>query len=368
MKQFAGFIKKEFLHIFRDYRTLVILFGLPVVQILIFGYVIRNEIQNVKIAVLDYSRDEATRNIIGRMTSSGFFQLERDLNSAHEIEQVFREGRIREVLVFGPHFAAQLDRYGKSDIQIIADASDPNSAKLIVNYTRGIINGYLKELNQELKLPGQINTHVRMMYNADLKSAFMFVPGTMAMVLMLVSAMMTSVSIAREKEQGTMEALLVSPLKPPQIIAGKVMPYIMLSCINAAIILILGHFVFELPIRGNLWLLFAETLLFITLALSLGILISTVSNSQQVAMFISAFALMLPTLLLSGFIFPIENMPKILQGLTYILPPRYYITIIRSVMLKGSGIFEIWKETLVLFIMILIFLSLSIARFKNRLE
>jgi ABC-2 type transport system permease protein len=207
-----------------------------------------------------------------------------------------------------------------------------------------------------------------MMYNANLKSAFLFVPGTMALILTLVSAMMTSITIAREKETGTMEALLVSPLKPIQIIAGKVTPYILLSFINAVIIILLGYFVFQLPIRGSLLLLFAETMLFISLALSLGIMISTISSSQQMAMFISAFALMLPAMLLSGFIFPVENMPLVLQWLCHIVPPKYFITIIRNVMLKGTGLAEVWKETMVLTGMLLFFLGVSAARFKVRLQ
>lgn len=368
MKEFAGFVRKEFLHIFRDPRALVILFGLPVAQIMIFGYVIRNEIQDVKIAILDQSRDPVTRQITHHLLASGFFKLEESLNSPLEVQEIFKKGRIREVVVFENNFAGKLEREGSADMQILADASDPNSAKMIVSYTQGIVAAFMQEMNVRQKIPLYIEPRVRMMYNADLRSAFMFVPGTMAMILMLVSAMMTSVSITREKETGTMEAILVSPLKPVQIIAGKVTPYILLSCINAIVIVILGHFVFALPIRGSLVLLVAETVLFITLALSLGIMISTVSSSQQVAIFISAFALMLPTMLLSGFIFPIENMPKILQWLCYVIPPRYFITIIRSMMLKGSGFMEVWKETLVLVSMVVIFLGISAARFRVRLR
>jgi ABC-2 type transport system permease protein len=368
MREFIGFVKKEFLHIFRDYRTLIILFGIPVVQILVFGFVIRTEIQDVKIAVLDPSKDITSLELINKITASGYFVLEKNLSSVEEIEKEFRKGRIREVLVFEPHFGEKLNREGKAAVQIIADASDPNFARLIVNYTRGIIAGYTKEMNRNTTIPYQIEPKVRMMFNPDLKSSFMFVPGTMAMVLMLVCALMTSISIAREKEIGTLEALLVSPLKPIQIIAGKVMPYILLSCINACVIIVMGHFIFDLPIHGSLWLLFFETLLFITLSLSLGIMISSMVNSQMMAMFISAFALMLPTILLSGFIFPIENMPHILQGLTYILPPRYFITIIRSVMLKGTGLAEIWQETLVLLGMTIFFIGVSTMKFKIRLE
>ncbi len=368
MKPFLGFVKKEFLHIFRDTRTLVVLFGLPIAQILIFGFVIRNEIEDVRIAILDKSKDAETFEITNRVLSSGFFKLDSYLLSEQEIDKAFKSGKIREVLVFGDHFSENLEKENRAAVQIIADASDPNSARMIVSYTQAIISSYLVDINRQTTKPLAIDTRVRMLYNADLKSAFMFVPGTMALVLMLVSAMMTSISITREKESGTMEALLVSPLSPIQIIAGKVTPYIFLSFINAAIIIIMGHFIFHLPILGSLVLLFAETVLFITLALSLGLMISTVSNTQVTAMFLSAFALMLPTMLLSGFIFPIENMPKILQWLCHIMPPTYYITILKSVMLKGAGLVEVWKETLILSGMLTILLSISAARFKIRLQ
>jgi ABC-2 type transport system permease protein len=368
MKAFLGFVKKEFIHIFRDPRTLVVLFGLPVAQILIFGFVIRNEIQDVSIAILDKSKDPVSLDITNKLVASGFFKLHSYLSAESELDNIFRTGSVREVVIFEDHFAEHLEREGKAKLQLLADASDPNSARMIVSYTQGIVATYLKEMNRNSKLPLVSEPQVRLMYNADLKSAFMFVPGTMALVLMLVSAMMTSISITREKETGTMEALLVSPIRPLQIIAGKVSPYILLSCVNAMVIILLGYFVFHLPIRGSLLLLFAETILFISLALSLGIMISTVSNSQVVAMFISAFALLLPTMLLSGFIFPVENMPKVLQWLCHIMPPKYFITIIRNVMLKGAGLAQVWKETLVLIGMLIFFLVVSANRFKVRLQ
>lgn len=361
-------MRKEFLHIFRDFRTLIILFGLPVVQILVFGFVIRNELQDVNIALLDKSKDHITAEITNRLVSSGFFRVYENLESDSKIDEIFKTGNVSEVIVFEDDFAATLEREGRAHLQIMADASDPNSARMIVNYTQGIIATYMKEMNHGIQFPLIIEPRVRMMYNADLKSAFMFVPGTMAMILMLVSAMMTSISIAREKETGTMEALLVSPLRPIQIIAGKVTPYILLSFINAVVILLMGFFIFHLPVRGSLLLLFGETILFISLALSLGIMISTMSNSQQVAMFISAFALMLPTMLLSGFIFPIENMPKVLQWLCYAMPPKYFIYIIKNIMLKGTGIAEVWKETLFLVSLLGLFIGVSAVRFKVRLQ
>jgi ABC-2 type transport system permease protein len=217
-------------------------------------------------------------------------------------------------------------------------------------------------------MPMQLQPELRMYYNEEMKSAYMFVPGTMALILMLISAMMTSISITREKELGTMEILLVSPLKPAQIIVGKVIPYLLLSIVNAFVIVLVGRFVFGVPVTGSFILLMLETILFILMALCLGIFISTVAKNQMVAMFISMIVLMLPTIILSGFIFPIENMPKILQVVSHIMPARYFITIIRGIMLKGVGILFVWKETAILIAMTLFFIALSVKKFKIRLE
>lgn len=368
MKEFLGFVKKEFFHIFRDPRTLLVLFGIPVAQLLIFGYVVKNEIRNVRIAIYDQSKDQVTLDISNKITASGYFILEENLRSVANIEDLFREGNIKEVIVFEPEFAKKLEKEGSARVQLLADASDANMANLVVNYTSAIIAEYMRQVNILQAPPMQIEPEVRMFYNEELKSTYMFVPGTMALILMLVSAMMTSISIAREKEMGTMEVLLVSPLRPAQIIIGKVIPYVSLAFINALTIIVLGYFVFGMPVKGSLVLLLAESLLFISLALSLGILISTIAKSQQVAMFISLFALMLPTILLSGFIIPVENMPVILQWLSHIMPPKYFIIIIKNIMLKGTGIMFVWKETLILAGMMTFFIALSIRKFKVRLD
>jgi ABC-2 type transport system permease protein len=368
MNRFIGFVKKEFHHIFRDSRTMLILFGMPIAQILIFGYVVSNEIKDVQIGIYDKSKDNVTQEITNKITSSGFFILHENINSEQEIEAAFKRGIVREVIVFEPNFARNLEREGSASVQIIADASDANTANIVSNYTKAIINTYVKTELMAKGLPYQIVPEVRMLYNDELKGVYMFVPGTMALILMLVSAMMTSISIAREKELGTMEILLVSPLKPLPIVIGKVIPYMVLSFLNAIVIIALSYFVFDMPIQGNLIFLMLETLLFIFMALSLGILISTVSNSQMVAMFISMFALLLPTMLLSGFIFPIENMPKVLQWISSIMPAKYFITIIKNIMIKGSGIAIVWKETLILLGMTIFFLAMSIKKFKVRLE
>lgn len=368
MKAFWGFVIKEFYHIFRDKRTMLVLFGMPLALMLIFGFVITNEIKDVRLAVLDPSKDKISREILNRLTSSGYFKLIMNLNSSDEIDKAFKSGNIKEVLVFEPEFANKLGKTGKAQVQIITDASDANFANMITNYTSGIIQNYTFELNKKQMSALQIVPEVRMLYNPELKGVYMFVPGIMAMILMLISALMTSISIVREKELGTMEVLLVSPLKPLQIILGKVMPYIALAFINALFIILLGYFVFEMPVQGSIVLLLLECLLFVILALSLGILISASTNSQQVAMMLSMMALMLPTILLSGFIYPVENMPVILQWLCQIMPPKWFIIILKNIMLKGTGLKYIWKETLVLIGMTIFFILIASKKFKVRLE
>ena len=369
MKQFIGFLKKEFLHIFRDPRTMIIIFGIPVLQLLLFGTVIKTDIQNSKIAILDQSHDNTTREITSKLLSSGYFVLGKELLPGEDVEDVFRSGKVKMVVTFGPEFEHDLQRNGKADVQLLADASDPNTARILTNYASGIISDYVKkEKLQNIQLPNQINTEVRMLYNEGLKSVYMFVPGIMAMILMLISAMMTSISISKEKELGTMEVLLASPLKPIQIVLGKVTPYLLLSFINALTIMVIGVFVFGVPIKGSFIFLMAESFLFILMALSLGILISTVSPNQMVAMFISLLALMLPTILLSGFMFPIENMPLPLRIISHVMPPRWFIVILKNIMLKGTGIMYVWKETSILMFMTFVFITLSIKNFRIRLE
>lgn len=347
---------------------MVILFGMPVVQVLLFGFALTTEIKNAPIAIIDHSNDQITRAISAKILSSGFFTLADEVKNENDIENTFKQGKVKEVIVFESDFAKKLEMEHSAAIQLIADASDPNVANMIINYTSGIVNAYQQEYLQNKPDIAFIETQSRMLYNPALRSVFMFVPGVITILLMLITAMMTSISIAREKELGTMEILLVSPIKPIQIIIGKVLPYILLAFINAVSILLLSYFVLDMPVRGSLILLLLESLLFICMALSLGIFISSVSSSQQMAMMLSMFALMLPTILLSGFIFPIENMPKALQILSTIMPPRWFIIIVKSIMVKGLGIAYIWKETLIIACMTLFFIALSIKNFKIRLQ
>ena len=368
MKRFIGFIKKEFYHIFRDRRSLFILFGMPIAQIMLFGFAITNEINNVDIAILDHSKDATTEEIINKISASKYFSINQFIDKESDIETIFKKGKVKAVLNFEKDFSKNLVKDNKATIQIITDATDPNTANTISNYVNAILNQYQKELNKDITITYQIVPQTRMVYNPELKSVYMFVPGVMTIILMLVSAMMTSISITREKELGTMEILLVSPLKPFQVIIGKVFPYIFLSIINAVVIVMLSIFIFKMPVQGSLFLLALESILFIISALALGILISTISATQQTAMMISLMGLMLPVILLSGFIFPISSMPLPLQVISNIIPAKWFIIIIKGIMLKGVGIQFIWKETLILVGMTVFFIGLSVKKYKIRLE
>ncbi len=366
--QFFAFVRKEFAHVLRDRKTLLILFGLPIVQILIFGFALTNEVKNAKIIVIDYAKDVASRKIINKIRASKYFEIEGQAIRYEEIESAFKKGTIKIAVVFPANFSEDLSHPGSAQVQLIADASDPNTANALINYATAIIRDYEVEQNKILNVPLRIIPESRMLYNPQLKGAPNFVPGVMALVLMLVCVMMTAVSIVKEKESGTMEVLLVSPFKPILVILSKAIPYLLLSLINVTIIILLSVFVLDLPVNGSLFLLFAESTLFIITCLALGILISVKTASQQVAMLISLMGMLLPTLLFSGFMFPIENMPWPLQAFSNIIPSKWYYIIVKSIMIKGLGFSAIWKETLILFGITIFFLVVSLKSFKTRLE
>ena len=345
-----------------------ILFGMPIVQIMLFGFAITNEINNVNIAIFNKSKDTETQKIIDKISASKYFKIDEEITNEKQIEAVFKKGKVKAVLVFEKDFIKNLQTKNTAFVQVISDATDPNIANTITNYFNAILQNYTQEINKFNKPTYQIQTQTQLYYNPELKSVFTFVPGVMTVILMLVSAMMTSISITKEKEMGTMEVLLVSPIKPFQVIIGKVFPYVFLSIINALVILLLGFFVFKMPMEGSYILLAFVSVLFIITALSLGILISTISNSQQTAMMISLVGLMLPVIILSGFIFPVSSMPLPLQIISNIIPAKWFIIILKAIMLKGAGFFVIWKEILILIGMTVFFIVLSIKKYKIRLE
>lgn len=367
MKQFLVFIKKEFYHVFRDRKTLLMLFGLPIAQIVLFGFALTNEIKNNRIVIVDYAKDLASQQIINKIEASKYFDVEKSLMSHNEIEAAFKEGKIKLAVVFPSNFNNDLLHLNKSQIQIIVDASDPNTGITLSTYISFIVMTYQNEMLKNNSIPYRIVPEVRMLYNPELKGAPNFVPGVMALVMMLICVMMTSVSIVKEKEKGTMEVLLVSPFRPILVILSKAVPYLLISLVNVSIILLLSVYLLDLPINGSILLLFAESTLLIITALSLGLLISTVTDSQQAAMLLSMMGMMLPTVFFSGFMFPIENMPWPLQMISNIVPAKWYYIIVKSIMIKGVGFSAIWKETLILFGMTVFLLAVSLRKFKIRL-
>jgi ABC-2 type transport system permease protein len=368
MQQFWAFVKKEFYHIWRDKQTLLILFGMPVAQIMIFGFALTNEVKNSRIAILDPSRDLSSMAITHKLEASRYFDIDQTIHSPAQIERAFQKGKIRLAVVFPPSFDQDLQHLHAADIQLLADASDPNTATTLISYAKAVIQDYQEGLQTNVKLPYSIRMETRMLYNPQLKGAYNFVPGVMAMILMLVCTLMTSIAIVREKEKGTMEIILASPLQPLLVILAKALPYLVLSMINIASILLLSVYALDLPIAGSLPLLLAESILFTITSLSLGLLVSSVTASQQVAMLISLMGMFMPTLMFSGFMFPVENMPLPLQVVSNLVPAKWYFYIVKEVMIKGLGLAAVWKETLILAGMTIFFLGLSLRKFKIRLD
>ncbi len=369
MSQFLIFVRKEFLHMFRDVRTLMILFGLPLVLVLLLGFALTNEIKDAHIVVCDYARDEASQQLIGRLAANRNFVIEEALMSHTEIDATFRLGRVKLAVVFPAGFRDQLLHTHRADLQIVADASDPNTADLLTGYVQNVVRSYATELRAERSPTAAptIDLNVRALYNPELRAAVNFVPGIIAFVLMLISVMMTSVSIVREKEYGTMEVLLVSPISPMLLILAKLVPYLLLSLVNLGLILILSATLLRVPVHGSVPLLVAESLLFILTALSLGLLISGTARTQQTAILTSLIGLMVPTMLFTGFVFPIENMPLPLRLLADIVPARWFYVIVKNVMIKGAGFAAIWRETLILAATTLLLLILGYKKFNLRL-
>ena len=345
MKQLIAFIRKEFYHVFRDRRTLLILFGIPIAQIILFGQALSSEVKNIGIAVLDEANNTYSQEITHRLQASPYFKLKEPLFRYDQVEDQFKRGTIKAALIFPPDFGKDLYTPSGTSLQLITDGSDPNTAKTVQNYFSAMVASYQQELNPAVQLPYQITVENRMLYNEEQNGSMNFVPGVIALVFMIVSTALTSVAVVREKELGTMEILLVSPFKPIMILIAKAVPYLILSLINFTVILLLSLYMLDVPIRGNLLLLYAESTLLIAM-----------------------MGMMLPTAFFTGFMFPIENMPLIFQGISKVFPSSYYYAIVKKVMLKGLDFTYVWKETLILIAMAVIFLSLAMKKFRVRLE
>jgi len=352
MKQFFSFVLKETKHITRDKRTMLMLFGMPIVMMLLFGFAVTNDVRNVRIIVVMSNADNATQQVADRLAASEYFTLTKVVATPTEAEKAIRDQKADMAIVFSQDFASR-----KSGYQLIVDGADPNMAQQWTTYANAVIN------NTEAKA---VNT--KLLYNPQMRSTYNFVPAIMGTLLMLVCAMMTSISIVREKEKGTMEVLLVSPTKPLMIIVAKLVPYLVLAFTILSIILLMSSFVLGVPIKGSLFWIYVVSTIYILLALSLGILVSTIAETQLVALLISAMLFMMPVIMLSGMMFPIESMPKILQYISAIVPTRYYISAMRKLMIMGTGIEEIYFEVSILISMLIALMSLALAKFNKRLE
>ncbi len=356
MQQFVSFIIKESRHILRDRRTMLILFGMPIAMMLIFGFAISTDVKNVRTVVVTSSLDHTTQQAVARLSASEYFDIVQNVHTPAEAELLIRRQRADMAVVFGSDYATR-----HTGLQIITDGADPNMAQMYNRYASEILRS--SSSKQETASPLSLS----LLFNPQMRSCYNFVPGIMGMLLMLICAMMTSISIVREKERSTMEVLLVSPIRPLLIIVAKVVPYLVLAFCILCFILGISHFILEVPIAGNLGWIFAVSGVYITVALSLGILISTIARTQLVALLASAMMLMLPCILLSGMMFPIESMPKILQYVSAIIPPRYYISAIRKLMIMGVSIDKVAHEVTVLAAMAAVLLTVALLNFKKRL-
>ncbi len=378
LKRFLSFVGKEFCHILRDTRTLMVLIAMPVIMIVLFGFALSTELKDVKIAVCDLSKDAASSEIMAKISASPYFKVSAYVNNAEEINRAFLKGEADAAIVFEDNFYQRVLHDGHAGIQIIADGTNTNTGTMSVVYLSNIIGGFIRELAEERAMdmqgetsagnvPIRIDTSSHMLYNPQMKSAFNFVPGVMGMIFMLVSAMMTSVSIVREKERGTMEVLLVSPVKPFAVILAKTIPYFVVSAFNLIVIICLSVFLLKVPVSGSLLWLVAVTLLFILVSLSIGILISTLVSKQEIAILISGVVLMLPTMLLSGMLFPIESMPEALQWFSCLIPAKWYIESMKMIMIQGLGIRYCLEHVLILCGFLAATGGASIIKFKDRL-
>lgn len=361
-----AFIHKEFLHVFRDKRTLLIMFGLPIAQLLIFGYALTNEVKNARLLIVNPSSDVANEQLIQKIDASSYFTVTHVEKNSQNLEKYFKNGEAQSALIFPENFLSSTVE--PSEIQIITDATDPNFAKTVINYLTAIVMDFIQQPSAGRQPMMTIKSEVRMLYNPSLNGSMNFVPGVIAMIMMIVCTTLASVAVVREKETGTMEVLLVSPVRPIYVLISKAVPYFVLSVAIFVVVMLISNLMLDVPIRGNILLISLISVVYILTCLAFGLMISNVTASQSEAMLISIVAIMLPVLIFTGFLFPLENMPLIFQWIANILPARWYFLIIQSVMLKGLGIADVWMELCILLGMMVVLLAISLRKFNIRLE
>jgi len=376
IKRLWPIVKKEYLHLIRDPRSLAIMFLLPVLMLVLFGYAVSFDVKNIPTAVYDQSRSAASRDLVGRFLNSGYFRLVENLTSDKQFADRLDRGTAKVIINIPNDFEKKIAAGQTANLQILVDGADPTYASSALSYIGGIIQAYQQGLirAQIAKRGGAVGLNLpldlvsRVWYNQTLRSINFFVPGLIVVILMQMSATLTSLTIVSEKEQGTMEALVVSPVRKNELMLGKILPYVLVAFCDIVVVTSLGVFLFGVPLKGSLLFMLVSSFVFLTGAMSLGLLISNVAHTSQEAMQTAIMATMLPGLLLSGFVFPIENMPWVLQALTYLIPARYYLNIMRSIFLKGTGLLYLWPDFTLMLVLSVLLMTASVRRFRKRID
>ncbi len=371
IKHITAIMKNEFIHLIRDPRSLVIAVFLPIILLFVFGYAVSFDIKNLQLAIFDDSKTLQSRQLIDKFMYSGYFVREADLTSEKQFGDELDSGRAKVILSIPYDFAKKILSNRTAVIQVIVDGSDPTNASSALSYINGIAQQYFSGLLVKRTMLGSatpVKLASRIWYNEDLRSLNFFIPGLISTILMILAAALTSLTIVSEKEQGTMEALVVSPIRKNELMIGKILPYIIIAFWDVVFVTAMGRFWFLVPMRGSIFLMLLCSCVFLTSALGIGLLFSTIARTSQEAVLMALLTTLLPSILLSGMVFPIENMPVVIQWITFIVPARYFIRILRAIFLKGVGLSHIWLDVLLLTVLTGLLLSLCIRAFKKRID
>ena len=375
MREFFAFVRKEFLHIFRDKRTLLVLIGLPTALIVLFGFAISTEIRNVNVGLLSADDDVYVTRLMEKIDRSEYFTYVGAFRSEAGLDEAMRRGQVDAALIFGKDFMSSLYSPEGADVAVVVDAVNPNNASMEVMYLSGMISDYFKDdivsmasYRQQMPTTGRLTPNLRMLYNPQLKSSYNFVPGIMGLILMLICALMTSVSIVREKETGSMEVLLVSPVRPINIVIAKMIPYFVVACVVLVNILLLTIFVLKVPVAGSFFWMILVSVIYIILSLGIGMLVSTLVRTQIIATLICGMIFLVPVMMFSGMLYPIESMPEPLQWFAQIIPAKWFIEAIRKIMIEGTPVRYVTKEILILTAMAVVVFTAAVAKFNDKLD
>jgi ABC-2 type transport system permease protein len=368
LERIKQMVIKEFIQVFRDKRMKAIVFITPIMQLMLFGYAVTTDVNNITTALYDLDRSFESRELARRLESSGYFNIAYFPESPDEIQGLMDRGKVLCAIQISNGFSSDLKRKVPTEIQIIVDGTDSNTATVAMDYAGRIVMGYAKEFAADLRMkPAEIRAEIRAWYNPDLRSRNYNVPGVIAIVIMLVCLLLTSMAVVREREIGTMEQLMVTPLRPVELILGKTIPFAIIGFFDVFLVTIIAVFWFDIPIKGSLHIMPVATAIYLLSVLGIGVFISTIARTQQQAL-MATFLFYVPAVLLSGFMFPIDNMPVIIQYGTYINPLRYFLVIIRGVFLKGNGFGILWPQMLSLLLLGLVVMTLGSLRFRKRMS